>query len=146
MKLRIVVLDMDKSNRDLVSIIARNKGHEVLACSEPVFCPHYSDLECSCLQDYACGDLMIIDNRMSKMSGLDLIKKQIEGGCKGAVQNKLILSTAGTKEELRFAKELGCKIINKPFKLEEISKWIDECEKKIDPNRKLADLGEITIE
>jgi hypothetical protein len=28
----------------------------------------------------------------------------------------------------------------KPFKVSEISAWIDECEKGIDPNRKLADL------
>ena len=142
MKLRIIVLDMDKSTRDLITIIAQRKGHEVLAFSEPVVCPLYSDLECCCAQDHVCGDLMIIENRMSKMSGLNLIKKQLEGGCKGAAQNKLVLSaTARRKEALSFAKELGCFIIMKPFRLEEISKWIDECEKKIDPNRRLAELG-----
>ncbi len=84
---------------------------------------------------------MIISNKMAKMSGLKLIKKQLEGGCKGATQNKLVLSTSVRKNrEIAFAKELGCKVIMKPFKVSEISEWIDECEKKIDPNRKLADL------
>ena len=141
MKLRIIVLDMDESTRHLISIIAQKKGHEVIALSEPVVCPLYSDLECCCSQDHACGDLMIIENRMAKMSGLSLIKKQLEGGCKGASQNKLVISSSVRKdEEVSFAKELGCKILMKPFRVSEISKWIDECEKKIDPSRKLADL------
>lgn len=141
MKLRIIVLDMDESTRDLVTIIAKNKGHEVLALPEPIFCPLYTDLDCCCSQDFACGDLMIISNRMAKMSGLKLIKKHLEGGCKGAAKNKLVISTSTRKSrELSFANELGCKVIMKPFKILEISKWIDECENKIDPNRKLADL------
>ncbi len=84
---------------------------------------------------------MIISNRMAKMPGLKLIKKQLAGGCKGASQNKLVLSSSARKDDdLSFAKEIGCKLIMKPFKVSEISKWIDECEKKIDPNRRLADL------
>lgn len=141
MKLRIIVLDTDKDIRDLVTMIVQNKGHEVIALPELTVCPLYSDLDCCCSQDLACGDLMIISNRMAKMSGLKLIKKQIEGGCKGATQNKLVLSTAVRKSrELSFAKELGCKVLMKPFKISEISAWIDECEKRIDPNRELADL------
>jgi hypothetical protein len=78
---------------------------------------------------------------MAKMSGLKLIKKQVEDGCKGATQNKLVLSTSIRKSrEFSFAKELGCKVLMKPFKVSEISEWIDECEKRIDPNRKLANL------
>ena len=84
---------------------------------------------------------MIISNRMAKMSGLNLIKKQLEGRCKGATKNKLVLSSSVRKDrEFSFAKELGCKVLMKPFKVSEVSAWIDECEMKIDPKRKLADL------
>ena len=141
MKLRVIVLDMDESIRNLITLIAQKKGHEVIALSEPIVCPLYSDLDCCCSQEHACGDLMIISNRMAKMSGLKLIKKQLEGGCKGASQNKLVLSTSPMEDEVfSFANQLGCKLIMEPFKVSEISKWIDECEKKIDPNRRLADL------
>ncbi len=141
MKLRIIVLDMDDDIRELVTLIAQKKGHEVLALPEPIVCPLYSDLDCCCSQNSACGDVMIISNRMAKMSGLKLIKKQLDGGCKGAVQNKLVLSTSTRKSrEFSFANELGCKVLMKPFKVSEISSWIDECEKRIDPKRKLADL------
>ena len=141
MKLRIIVLDMDKSTRELITIIAQKGGHEVIALAEPVVCPLYSDLDCSCSQENACGDIMIISNRMAKLSGFHLIKKQLEGGCKGASQNKLVLTTSiNMDEDFSYAKDLGCKMMMKPFKIQEISNWIDECEKKIDPNRELAGL------
>ena len=80
--------------------------------------------------------------RMPKMTSLEFIKKQKDHGCKGATQNKLVLSAAGErKEELQFAKELGCKIIQKPFRIDDLLSWIDECEKTIDPNRKLVDIS-----
>lgn len=141
MKLRIIVLDMDDSIRELLTTILQQKGHEVIALSEPTVCPLYSELDCCCSQESPCGDLMIISNRMAKMSGMKLIKKQLEGGCKGAVQNKLVLSSTIRKSrEHSFAKELGCKVLLKPFKISEISAWVDECEKKINPDRKLADI------
>ena len=142
MKLRIIVVDMDEYNRCLVSLIAQQRGHEVLSFSEPLTCPIYSDSECSCPEGHACGDLMIIDSRMLKMTGLEFIKRQKDHGCKGATQNKLVLSTAGKrKEDLQLAKELGCEIIQKPFNIVDILSWIDECEKTIDPNRKLVDIS-----
>jgi CheY-like chemotaxis protein len=142
MKLRIIVLDLDEGNRELVSSIARIRGHEVLAFAEPYSCPLYSHSECDCPQDQACGDLMIIDTRMLKMTGLEFIRRQRDHGCKGALHNKLVLSTtAGKEEEIRFAKELGCKIIKKPFKVKDILDWIDECEKTIDPNRTLVEFS-----
>ncbi len=88
---------------------------------------------------------MITDNRMPKMSGLDLIKKQAAYGCKGEVQNKLVLTSVNSKKESQMAKGIGCKILKKPFKLAEIQHWIAECEKGIDPNRKLADLNLATL-
>ena len=141
MKLKNIVLDMDEDIRNLVNLIAAKKGHEVVSLPEPLICPLYSNLDCCCSQELACGDLMIISNRMAKMSSLKLIKKQLEGRCKGAAENKLVLSSSNReKRELSFANELGCKVLMKPFIVSEVSAWIDECEVKIDPNRKLADL------
>lgn len=142
MKLRIFVFDLDNSLRDLLTIVIRKKGHEVLAFPEPSACPLYSDSDCNCTQEYACGDLMIIDSRMLKISTIEFIRKQMDQGCKGATQNKLVLSTTGSQEkELQLAEKMGFKLMKKPFSLKDISDWIDECEKRIDPNRKLAELN-----
>lgn len=142
MKLRVFVFDLDNSLRDLLTILVRGKGHEVLAFPEPSACPLYSESDCTCHQEYACGDLMIIDSRMRKMSTIDFIQKQVDHGCKGATQNKLVLSTTGSKEEeLQRAVKMGFKLMKKPFILKEISDWIDECGKRIKPNRKLVELN-----
>ena len=141
MKLRIFIFDLDKSLRELLSIVVRNKGHEVLAFPEPAACPLYSEQDCECTQEYTCGDLMIIDSKMLRIATIDFIRKQIENGCKGATRNKLILSTTGSSEaEIQAAEELGFKLMKMPFRVKEISDWIDECEQGIDPNRKLAEL------
>jgi CheY-like chemotaxis protein len=142
MKLRILVFDLDESLRQLLSIIARGNGHEVLSFPEPSACPLYTDSGCRCPRDAVCGDLVIIDNHMLKMSAMGLLRKQLENGCKVAVHNKLVLSTSGSdQEELRIAKEMGFTLLNKPFKLKEISEWIDGWEKRIDPNRKLVEIS-----
>ena len=140
MKLRITVLDIDESIRKLITMIAEGKGHEVIARTEPDTCPLYLDDEQSCTKEHACTDLLIISNRMMKMSGPKLISRQLDHGCKCSSQNKLVLSTTTRKtREYAFAEKLGFKVIMKPFRVSEISDWIDECEKRIYSNREMAD-------
>ena len=82
------------------------------------------------------------DNKMTKITGLKFIEKQMKGGCKGATRNKLVLSSsANSTAENEYAKKLGCTLIKKPFHLNKISEWIADHEKTIAPNRKLAALG-----
>jgi DNA-binding response OmpR family regulator len=138
MRLRITVLDIDESIRKLITVIAESKGHEVVARTEPDECPLYSDDEQRCTKGHACTDLLIISNKMMKMSGPKLISKQLDHGCKCSSQNKLVLSTTTRRtREFTFAEKQGFKVIMKPFRVSEISDWIDECEKRIDPKRKL---------
>ena len=39
----------------------------------------------------------------------------------------------------REAKAIGCEIFDKPFDFAKLTAWLDECEKRIEPNRKLSD-------
>jgi hypothetical protein len=61
-----------------------------------------------------------------------MIRNQAAGGCKVMMSNKLVLSTSMTKKELHLAEELGCRISKKPFKIEEVLLWLDECAAKMD--------------
>lgn len=140
MKLRVVVLDIEENLRRLISLIVHHKGHDVVTSSEPFHCSLYTGTETSCSRKNPCADLMIVDSRMPGISALSLIRKQISGGCKEASQNKLVLSTKRSDQESHYAQELGCKLFKKPFKVEEISNWIDECEKTINSDRKLSPL------
>lgn len=79
---------------------------------------------------------------MPKMTGFEFLKELQSYGCK--VQNIAVMSTAWEESELEYFEGVGCKILEKPFKMNELAKWLDECEKKIDPNFKLSDLPKTT--
>lgn len=130
MKLRVAVLDMEESLRRLISLIIRQKGHEALTLSEPC-CPLYAGAQKSCSKESSCIDLMIIDSRMPRLDAFKMLRSQASGDCKVKMSNKLVLSTSMTKTELHLAEELGCRISKKPFKIEEVLLWLDECAAKI---------------
>ncbi len=137
-KTRAIVLDDDDILRDLIYDILKNRGYDAHASSEPLFCPVYLDSECPCSDEHICTTIIITDINMPNMTGLEFIEHQKSMGCK--VQNVAVMSGKWTDEEREHAKRLGCHMFKKPFKINEIEKWLDECEKKLDHNGKLSDM------
>ena len=140
MKLRVFLFEDNEALRVTISSILESRGYEVLSYPEPLFCPVYLDRECPCPSNYACGDVFITDNLMPNVTGLEFIEKQMSHGCKAIANNKAVISGVWTDAELVRARRLGCKTFEKPFRTAELLSWLDECEKRIDPNRKLSDL------
>ena len=140
MKLRVIVFEDNEALRATITSLLEMRGYEVFSYSEPLLCPVYLDRECP--HEWPCADVLITDLRMPNMTGLEYVENQARYGCKAIVQNKAVLSGAWTEEELERAKRLGCQIFEKPFEIHEMIKWLDECEKRIDPNRRLADMPE----
>ncbi|GBE02541.1 sensor histidine kinase RcsC [bacterium BMS3Abin08] len=137
MRLRVVVVDDDELIRSLTSSALESRGYEVIACSEPLFCPVYLDRKCPCPQNQLCCDVIITDINMPNMTGLEFIENQRKNGCK--VPYMAIMSGSWTDAELEQAKSLGCHVFRKPLSIDVFDEWLDECEKSIDPNRKLSD-------
>ena len=140
MRLRIIIFEDDQIARELLVLAISRLGHEVLAFADPLACPLYTLDDCSCSQQHPCGDLLISDNRMPRMTGLEFIRRQSEQGCKGVAANKVLFSGSWTEAQRLEAQRFGCKILGKPFSLEELLAWIREREASINPNRQLADL------
>jgi CheY-like chemotaxis protein len=138
MKIRAIVFEDDESSLKLITLVLERKGYEVIGTSDPTLCPIYSNLNQPCPHEDACGDFLLTDNRMPRMTGLDFIAAQSRRGCKGIVNNKAVISSSWTPEERKMAKALGCKIFKKPYRIKEISEWLDEAEKKISNDRKLV--------
>lgn len=139
MSLKVAVLDEEESLRRLISLIISQKGHTAMPSHEPDYCPVYTGEQAVCPRDQSCFDLVIIDSRPPKMHALQFIKKQIEGGCKGMVGNKLVLSTRLSGKEVSLAEELGCHISKKPFKIEEVLLWLDDCVAKVNRQKELPE-------
>ena len=137
-KLRAIVLDDNYVLRTLIDDVLKNRGYEVHCSSEPFFCPVYLDSKCPCPVEHYCTTIIITDVNMPNMTGLEFIEHQKRMGCK--IQNVAVMSGRWTDEEIEHAKRLDCHILEKPFKLDEIEKWLDDCERKLDPDNKSSDL------
>ena len=140
MKLRIFIFEDDPGLRRLLTFIFDQEGHEVLSFPDPGACPLYHDEKCQCPQDYPCGDILITDNRMPRMTGLEFIRRQVKNGCRGAALNKAVMSARWCHEDIREAEDLGCRILYKPFRVDDLKNWVRERALDIDPVRKLAPL------
>ncbi len=138
-KIRAVVIDDEEAIRDLISDILEMRGYEVHASSEPLLCPIYlADCECPCPSEHFCAHIIITDIYMPNMTGFEFIEHLKSSGCK--VQNIAVMSGNWTDVEIKHAKSLDCHMFQKPFKIDEIEKWLNECEKKLDHNGKLSDI------
>lgn len=137
-KARAIIIDDDASCRALLEVLLKQRGYEVISLSDPTACPLYAGSQCSCPQDHACGDFLLTDNRMPRMTGIEFVERQSQRGCKGIVGNKAILSGTWAEDELAHAERLGCQVFDKPYNFREIMAWLDEREKQILPGRKLV--------
>lgn len=110
--------------RDLMTEILQGKDFKVTAFADPA---HYFSGEadrrrCS---DAGCADVLITDNQMPGMTGLELLQQLDNKGCKLSNHRKAIISGSWTNEEYQQARQFGCKIFQKPAAIEEIHQWLD---------------------
>jgi len=132
MKIRAIVLEDNDSLRTLICDILKDRGYEVYAFSEPFLSPVYRDSERPYTEEHTCPTIIITDIYMPNMTGFEFIEHQKSKGCK--IQNIAIMSGRWTNKNIKHAKRLGCHMFKKPFKIDEVEKWLDECEKELDHN------------
>ena len=110
--------------RDLMTDILQEKNFRVTAFAGPT--RYLSDkADCHCHSDLACVDALITDNQMPGMTGLELLQRFNNRGCKIPNHRRAIISGSWSEEEYHQARQLGCKIFQKPFSIEEINQWLD---------------------
>jgi CheY-like chemotaxis protein len=140
MKIRTLVMEQDPTLRELISMVVKAQGYEVVSYSDPGACLVYGGGDCRCPSGTACSDIIITDNKMPRMTGLHFIQRQMLRGCQSPLANKAVMSANWHSEELDQAAALGCKIFTKPFPMQELANWLKECQTRIDTRRKLAQL------
>ena len=133
MKIRVMVFEDNEFLRPMLNEFLARRGYEVVAFSNPADCPLFRSDTCY----YACADILISDLSMPNMTGLQFIDNQIRKGCR--IQNVALMSAAWAPEEREYATKIGCHVFNKPFRFDELSVWLDDCESRINPHRVLTD-------
>lgn len=108
------------------------RDYELMAFTEPVFCPIYGNGSGSCDKLTSCADVLITDHRMPNMSGIELLEEQARRGCRLQPGNKALLSGALDRELIERVKSLGAAAFPKPLEFEEFTVWLEECEQRMD--------------
>ena len=138
--LRIFVFDDDPSITRLFDLVLSGKGYDVHTFKDPTFCCVYNQQH-QCQQGFPCADVIITDIMMPKMNGIDLLRLQRDKGCKLTPKNKALISAKIDTEQQEAVDELGCHFIRKPFRLDDIIKWVEECSERIAPDQQLLELN-----
>ena len=136
MRLRAFIFDDNDAIRHILWTLCNDRGYEVFTYPDPGFCPLHVSPDCQCPQELACTDVIISDLNMQEVNGLDFVEGQIRKGCR--CKHIALISGAWLEPDLSRARELGCKVLEKPFSPSEITEWLEEVEKQVDPERKLS--------
>jgi CheY-like chemotaxis protein len=105
--------------------ILQEKNFQVTAYTDPTaFLSQKA--ACCCSANGPCADVMIADNQMPGMSGLELLEHVRARGCKLPNDSTAIISGSWSQQDHAQAVKLGCKIFHKPTSLDEIWDWLDE--------------------
>ena len=138
MKPRILIFEDNDILRSALEYILNERGYEVFTFANPRMCQFFDSVHHYCPLDHACADIIISDVNMPASNGLEFMKERLQKGCK--VKYRALMSGGWTDSDLKYARELGCHIFHKPFNIEEMLKWLDDCAQKINSDRKLSDL------
>jgi len=130
--LRIFVIDDEESIRDTFKWHLEDQGHEVMACDRPSTCTVFQDHDCQ--KERPCGHALFVDYYLPEINGLKFIEMMEKRGCKGATRNKILMSGDTTTIDEEKARDLGCRIIQKPITLDEVDAIIEEIERSFSPD------------
>ena len=136
MRKRVLVFDDDRGVRALLWDVLDDRGYEVHTFPHPGLCPLYTSEDCKCALDERCSDVIISDLSMPNVRGLEFVKSLLGKGCR--CEHIALMSGMWSPEETELAHSLGCKLFTKPFPINRLKQWLDEIERTLDPQRRLA--------
>lgn len=131
-RLKINIFDDDPMNLGLFAAIMATRNYEVYANDRAIVCPVYGTQTGKCGLLKPCADVIITDNRMPGITGIEMLLEQSQRGCRVDVRNKAVVSADLDNKQRKIVEGLGCAVFGKPFRLNDILAWLDDCESRID--------------
>jgi DNA-binding response OmpR family regulator len=133
MKLRILVVDDDTDICDLLKTALSSRGHAVTTLSDPTEFPFLMEETCPCSQNCPCADILIVDNVMPKIEGIEFFKQLKSRGCQTLLKgNVAIMSGYLTIHYMNELNDLGIHYFRKPFNLANMYEWVELCQSRIE--------------
>jgi CheY-like chemotaxis protein len=137
LKTRVLIFEDNDILRSTLKSLLEELGYEVHTFSNPGMCSQFYSSRQSCLLDDSCSDIIISDVNMPVETGIEFFKSRLNNGCK--IKFRALMSAGWNETDLQQAEKIGCRVFHKPFDLEELIKWLDNCRKQIDNKRVLSD-------
>ncbi len=133
MRLKILVIDDEECIRDSFKWHFEDMGHEVVTATEPMLCELYNGHDCQ--MGSPCADVILIDYRMPRMTGLEFIELLSKRGCIILPENRVLMSGDTTSIDMDKVKQLGCQVLQKPVSLQNLDEILCAAEKNCSKNK-----------
>lgn len=122
---KALVFDDNHICRAVLSDILADKNIEVTAFSDPtVFLAQHAKNYCQ--YDKPCVDVILTDNQMPGMTGLEFLEKLQQMNCKIPQDRKAVISGNWTSDQIQRAEHLNCVMFYKPVPIEIIHSWLED--------------------
>jgi len=122
---KVLLLDDDPQCRDLMTEILSQRDYLVDAFCSPaeLFAQRGT---CGCRDDHLCADLIVTDNRMPGLFGVDFLRQIADAGCQLPGHRKALVTGHCTMEEYALVLKMGCSVFFKPAYFDAINNWLDQ--------------------
>lgn len=135
-KLRIVLLEDNDIVREVLHASLTHRGYDVYAFAEPTICPLQLSPACRCTENQVCTDVILTDLDMPGMDGFQFVENLKRKNCKCG--HVAIMSAWISPMDVHRARQLGCEIFEKPFRMENFIKWVRSVQQVLEPSRELC--------
>lgn len=125
--MKITLLEEDKALLEWTTKYLQYKGYNVNGIMvNPVHVNDLSDV-CTCSVDNVCADALLLGTRTVTQETIQSLISQEAKGCLLPRIKKGIVGKVFCSEVLQNIQQQGYSVIKKPFKLAEISEWLETC-------------------
>lgn len=128
MRIKTFIFEDDPGIRHLLQLTAAHRGHEVSCFSTPLEWDQFSPSSEIESPPSHFPDIVLTDFDMPGANGLELL------GFLASTKKSILWAVITAKESAAIreeAKTLGAVIFSKPFRLEVVDQWLQECEDRI---------------
>ncbi len=126
---KALIFEDDELLQELLTRILTDEQFEVTAFSNPTnFIAQCK--RCHHRVSDPCFDVLITDNMMPSMSGIEFLEILKDVGCKLADHRKAICSGAWSADDLNRARKCSAKVFDKPYQMDELIQWVVDCRKE----------------
>jgi CheY-like chemotaxis protein len=137
MRIRALIIDDEPAVRRLLWSLCDGRGYETFTFPDPGFCPLHVVHTCPCPNGTACTHIILTDVKMLRVNGLEFIAALQKKGCR--VPFVGIMSGSWLENDRERADDLGCRLFDKPFRVDEVTAWLQQVESRLSPAPPLYD-------